>query len=141
MPSSRAQLPEHDVPSEASASPQPGIDIRQALDILSSRSCHSHGHSHHSDSSCDVNIPKEATSMGQTIDLNQVTKFSEEQSLEDVQEIADSLEDKRKELNETRETRESEIRAKLETMTVQELLHEVMTAQEGRVICYRDYDQ
>ena len=47
----------------------------------------------------------------------------------------------RKQLNEAREARESEIRAKLETMTVRELLREVMKAQEGRVMTYRDYDR
>lgn len=150
MPSGRVQLPEHDVPCEdstpvTSARPQSGIDIRQALDILSFRIPHSHGHSHdrshHSGSGCDVNVPNEAKSMGQTIDLNQATKSSEEQAQQDAQEIAHSLEEKRKQLNEAREARESEIRAKLETMTVRELLREVMKAQEGRVMTYRDYDR
>lgn len=79
--------------------------------------------------------------MGQTIDLNQESISSEEQAQKEVEEISHSIEEKREELEQARLNRETEIRAKIESMSVRELLHAVMEAQEGRVLAYRDYDR
>jgi hypothetical protein len=123
-----------------------GIDIGKALDILSSRNSHDYhhshdDHSHHPGPGCHVNVPEEVKYMGQTIDLNQESISSVEQAQKEVEEISHSIEVKREKLGQARWNREIEIRAKLESMSVGELLHAAMEAQESRVSAYRDYDR
>lgn len=72
-------------PSVSQRDPQSGIDIRQALDILASRTPHDHSHKH--DSPCcgggDRKPPTPALkSMGQTIDLFAPTSDSPHSSSE-----------------------------------------------------------
>jgi hypothetical protein len=140
------ELAPYPLATPSSGRPLEGIDIRKALEILSSRNSHDHSHSHDHRShqpgpGCQVNAPEEAQSMGQTIDLNQESISSEEQAQKEVEEISHSIEEKREELEQARLNRETEIRAKIESMSVRELLHAVMEAQEGRVLAYRDYDR
>lgn len=131
-------------PDEAlPAQPQKGIDIRQALDILSSRASndHVHGHYHSSHDGCCMNVPEEAKVMGQTIDLNQQSNFSEALAHREAQELSQSLEKTQKQLEELRGEREIDLRAKLESMSIRELLQTVVATQEGRVLTYREYDR
>lgn len=67
--------------------------------------------------------------MGQEIDLMAAA------------EIEQDLEKRKQELAEERTKREVEIRTKLQTMTVKELLAAVLDAQTGRVATYREYNE
>lgn len=139
-------------PTSPLSSQQQGIDIRQALEILEARNSQGdlHDHCHHLPSAgCNVNVPEEAKSMGQTIDLNapsatdeSKSDLHEQKSEEDqAQAIAEDMEEKRKQLQEARKQREEEIRAELETMSVRELLSAVMESQSERVATYKEYDR
>jgi hypothetical protein len=122
-----------------------GIDIRQALEILSSRSAHSHDDHHDQnndiDGSCHEHVPDEAKAMGQTIDLMTSAGGREEELNEDASGAAapgheQDMEEKKK----ARRKREVAIKEKLQSMNVTDLLGAVMEAQSERVATYREYD-
>lgn len=113
-----------------------GIDIRQALDILSARSSHDHSHSHSGEQAgCQSSATEESKTMGQMIDLSASGK-----SPSDPKAVAKSMEEQKQQLDHERKTREEQIRAELQTMTVKDLLQAVMEAQRERVATYRAYD-
>lgn len=117
--------------SDTNSSSKKGIDIHKALEILSLRSSHDESVDHQNHShDCQHHTPEGGEEMGQTIDLVQ----------EEVDSISKSLEERRKSLREDHAKRGEEIRSKLETMSVSELLNKVMEAQEDRVATYREYD-
>lgn len=109
---------------------QQGIDIRQALSILSARSEPSESHRdgcaccHHGSQ-----VPESAKTMGQTIDLFAPTK-SEKEDHDDV-----------KRLEQERKERLERIRVELNTMTDKDLLQAVLKVQEDRVAAYREYER
>ena len=134
-----------------------GIDIHQALNILSVRSQqHDHHHDHHHDHpldtspatshdcsdqdssthkpiGCRQHIPKGGISMGQHIDLTQTE--------EEAKALVESMELQRQTLEKERQERLLEIKSKLKTMTVKELLGVLTDAQAGRVGTYREYNE
>lgn len=116
-----------------------GIDIRQALEILSSRTSHDHSHERGNEqAACHGSVADEASrAMGQTIDLNATARdpsTSPEAS-------ARSMEEAKKELDEARKARGVEIRSHLESMSVKDLLQAVLEAQRERVAAYHVYDR
>ena len=120
----------------ATESSRQGIDIRQALDILSARTSHDHSHSHSDEQAgCQQSATNESKAMGQTIDLN-----SPEEATPDPEAVAKSMEEEKQKLDRDRKTREEQIRAHLQTMSVKDLLQAVMEAQRERVATYRAYD-
>jgi hypothetical protein len=122
--------------TDATESSRKGINIRQALDILSARTSHDHSHSHSdAQAGCQQNATDESKAMGQTIDLN-----APERATPDPETIAKSMEEERKKLDRDRKTREEQIRAHLQTMSVKDLLQAVIEAQRERVATYRTYD-
>lgn len=122
---------------DATESSRQGIDIRQALDILSARTSHDHSHSHSDkQDGCQKSATIESNAMGQTIDLN----APEEATIADPEAVAKSMEEEKKKLERDRKTREEQIRAHLQTMSVKDLLQAVMEAQKERVATYRAYD-
>lgn len=121
-----------------------GIDIRQALDILASRNSHGHTHEHsyvhgNEQAACQRSATDETRAMGQTIDLNAPANDSSA-SLQ-VERMAQTMEETKKELEKARKAREVEIRAHLKSMSVKNLLQAVMEAQCERVGTYRDFDR
>jgi hypothetical protein len=124
---------------------QQGIDIRVAMEILSERSGEEHSHSEHGGPGCHHHAPKGTeTMMGQTIDMNE----SEEKPASNMEE-GDDDDDKNDEdvkaqqeqLDKDRAKRKIEIEEQLQSMTLKELLHTVMDAQQNRVSTYRDYEK
>lgn len=111
--------------------PQQGIDIHQALSILSERS----GPSAIRQEGCDCchgsHVPEDAKFMGQTIDMFAPTQPSAE--------VEESKEETM--LHKERTERLEKIRQQLHTMTDRELLQAVMKAQEDRVTTYREYER
>ena len=71
--------------------------------------------------------------MGQSIDLTQMEG--------ETQAVSESIEKQRRAIHDERQKRIVEIRAKLESMTVSELVAAVLEAQVGRVETYREYDE
>lgn len=121
------------------ASNTQGIDIRQAMEILASRTSHDHDHdhSHSSDehqAGCQQSATDDAKNLGQTIDL------ATGETTADPATIAMSMEEQKKQLDQDRKIREEQIRAHLQTMSVKDLLQAVMEAQKERVATYRTYD-
>lgn len=122
-----SHLPRKQLQSDA---PQPsGIDIRQAIDILSSRTPNDHTHGHAS---------PELKSMGQTIDLfapssshtaTQTKTASTPSGATTTPVPADSAQQRQK------------IRESLKDFPLSALLKMVLTAQEDRVKTYRLYDE
>jgi hypothetical protein len=132
--------------SGTGTSSQQGIDIRDALEILSARSSeeHSHGHSENGEPGCHHHAPKDSKTMGQTLDMNEVEKQPEsmmEESNDDNDNSDQDVQAQQQQLDEERAKRRIEIEAQLQTMTLKELLHAVMDAQEKRVATYRDYEK
>jgi hypothetical protein len=121
---------------QAPESSKDGIDIFEALGILSSRTGggddHDHSHSHAAGGDCQHHVPEGGTNMGQSIDLV---------STEDAQDIMKSMENQKQELADERTKRRAEIQATLESLTVRELLASVMDVQTARVATYREYDE
>lgn len=125
-----------------------GIDIYQALDILSQRQPH-HSHqprtttasttsttnstttSEHDDA-CHNHIPNGGKDMGQNI------HWMEGETTED---IVASMEQQRRLIDQERQSRLVTIQTKLESMSVSELVAAVLEAQTGRVETYREYDE
>ncbi|KAL3816923.1 hypothetical protein ACHAXA_009118 [Cyclostephanos tholiformis] len=142
------------------ASSSSGIDIRDALAILSARAPHDHDHPSH-----DGVVPRELRGMGQIVDLNATLSnpdpdplannttitTTDDGGVDDEGKIADGrgglreedeieLEQRRKDLESARARRSMEIRNELSSMTTSELLRTIFTAQEGRVATYRTFD-
>lgn len=113
-----------------------GIDIRQALEILASRTSHDHSHSHSEDQAagCQQSATDECKDMGQTIDL------VSGETAPDPAVLAKAMEEEKQQLDQDRQAREEQIRAHLQTMSVKDLLQAVMEAQRERVATYRTYD-
>ena len=132
-----------------------GIDIRQALDILSSRTPHTHDHDHahahdHHDTRCcgggaDNPSSAELKSMGQTIDLLAPSAVS---SVDFSQSSSPSQTTNTTSISTTTTTttitpieRRQKIRDSLRDLPFIALLKMVLTAQEDRVRTYRLYDE
>lgn len=134
----------------ASSSEKDGIDITKALDILSVRASEQEdGVKVPGEPGCGCAVPPSAKSMGQTINLCGETNPKEEDresSLElrarcEAQVLQKELNDKEKDLEQTRKARRQEIQLKLESSSVSELLTALMEAQSKRVSTYREYDR
>lgn len=119
-------------PVSSVASSSEGIDIVKALGILSLRSGDDHEHTHdHGD--CHNHVPEGGKTMGQSIDMAK--------SEEDAKAIVESMENQRREIANARRKRGAEIQATLESLTIRELLTEILAAQSARVAAYREYDE
>ena len=140
-----------------------GIDIRDALTILSARASQHH-HDHHHDE-VDA-IPAELRSMGQTIDMTTAATTAtsegtgddyddanEEKTAEEEDDNGDargsqdqqrSQQQQRGEgvesLERTRARRSEEVRARLSSMPTSELLKTIFASQEERVATYRTFE-
>ena len=148
--------------------PPTGINIQQALTILSARSRNrdhlndddvddngnrdptliTDSHSANDGHSCchGMTVPEHVKTMGQTIDL-----FAMEPSPYDNDDDDDkkepSIERKQKQqqqqqqLEEERAKRRQKLQAELESMTIIELLQAVFRAQQDRVATYKEYER
>lgn len=121
---------------------QSGIDIQQALDILSSRTPHSHApheHDHQETGCCNQggNISEDLKKMGQTIDMlgpAPSSPSSQEQLAQQVLHIQQQQKEKA-------EQHRQDLGASLKAMTkASELIRAVLRAQEDRVQTYQTYD-
>jgi hypothetical protein len=141
-----------------------GIDIRDALTILSARaSQHHHDHQH---DEVDA-IPEELRSMGQTIDMTTAATTAtsegtgddyddanEEKTTEEEDDNGDARgsQDQQRwqqqqqrgegveSLERTRARRSEEVRARLSSMPTSELLKTIFASQEERVATYRTFE-
>jgi len=126
-------------------SSQQGIDVREALHILSLRNPEEHGHSHdhhHQHSSltaCHEAPTKDAVNWGQRIDLGASESSSSNATSQE--EAVANIEKQKEQLEKERAERRAVIEKKLETMSISELLQCVMNSQEQRVATYRSYDK
>jgi hypothetical protein len=123
---------------------QQGIDIRVAMEILSERSGEEHSHSEHGGPGCHHHAPKGTETMGQTIDMNEseekpASKMDE--SNDDDDNNDEDVKAQQVQLDKDRAKRKIEIQEQLQSMTLKELLHAVMDAQQNRVSTYRDYEK
>lgn len=110
-----------------------GIDIQEALSILSART--SDSPSSKSDGGCGCHgskPPENAKNMGQQIDLLADTATVNEQEEAKIQEA---------EVQQERAKRHQEIRIELNSMPELELLKTLLQAQEDRVKAYREYER
>jgi len=126
-------------------SSQQGIDVREALHILSLRNPEEHGHSHdhhhgHSSTACHEPPTKDAVNWGQSIDLVGVSESSSSNATSQEEAVA-NIEKQKEQLEKERAERRAVIEKKLATMSVSELLQCVMNSQEQRVATYRSYDK
>ena len=124
-------------PSVSQRDPQSGIDIRQALDILASRTPHDHSHKH--DSPC-CGGGDELKSMGQTIDLFAPSSDSPHSSSESTSQKTTIMPTSGANAVTPVEQRQK-IRDSLKDLPFISLLKMVLTAQEDRVRTYRLYDE
>lgn len=125
-------------------SQQKGIDIHQALSILSARS--SGPSESRPDGGCDCchgsHVPEDAKSMGQTIDMLAPTSTTTPPSGNETEGESSSIpSDATTLLQKERTERLEKIRQQLLTMTDKELLQAVIKAQEDRVTTYREYER
>jgi Tfp pilus assembly major pilin PilA len=121
-----------------------GIDIRDALEILSARSSEEHSHSENGEPGCHHHAPKDANTMGQTLDMNETENQPAsimDESNDDNDNSDQDVQVQQQQLDEERAKRRIEIEAQLQSMTLKELLHAVMDAQQKRVATYRDYEK
>jgi hypothetical protein len=128
----------------STSSSQKGIDIRDALEILSERSSEEHGHRENTGPGCGCHAPKDAKTMGQTIDMNEAEDQPEsmvEESNDDIDKNDEDTKAQQEQLDKERAKRRVEIESQLQTMTLKELLHAVMDAQQNRVSTYKDYEK
>jgi len=139
-------------PTTTTPSQSNGIDIRDALSILSSRA-KAGGDSSEIKSSSDV--PSELKNMGQTIDIANEMEFAKPNALGcdcirpntngdiPVAKAALSEEEEKKHaaMKAEREKRTKEIQNKLSSMNVGELLGMIFTAQGERVATYKLFDE
>ena len=112
-----------------------GIDIRKALEILSTRSAEPHSHPENGDGGCHHNAPKAAIQWGQRIDLEGDTEDSHKDTTDE------SIEAQREKLEGERAKRRVEIEEKLNSMSVKDLLGCVIQSQHQRVASYRTYNK
>jgi hypothetical protein len=115
---------------------QKGIDIKQALEILSARSAQPDSeHHNHSEGCChSEEAPPNAKSMGQTIDMLREAGSAE------VVKSAEEAEVLQKKVQEDRDKRKSELDKRIQAMTVKELLQSVLESQQQRVRAYGIYN-
>jgi len=111
-----------------------GIDIRQAMAILAERTPHYHHQSEekHADGcSCQnaPDMPPNAASMGQTIDMVQTNQGKKE------------LEEQKRKLEEEKIKRKQQLEARMSSMSPKELLQVVLASQQERVQVYKEYDR
>ena len=131
-------------PSFTEEKSKEGIDIRQALEILSSRTPHSHNdHDHAHGKSCcgggaDKPLPAALKNMGQTIDLFAPTTAS---SIDSSQAQSSSQTVSNNDAPIDPAERRQKIRDTLRNLPLVALLKMVLTAQEDRVRTYRLYDE
>ena len=137
----------------ASSINQSGIDIQRALDILSTRSTCSGNddhhsptngcHHHHANDPNQAATPEELKSMGQIIDLFEDKDQSNNGSDNDITEPEKSAkaEVAKQEQEKQRQVRMEQMMAKLESMTIKELLQTVMQTQQQRVEVYHGYNK
>ncbi|KAG7356369.1 DNA repair REX1-B [Nitzschia inconspicua] len=141
------------IPPTPAAKQQTGIDIRKALEILSTRTPHSHAPHDHDDSShdekmgcCGIHgdeLSEDLKQMGQTIDmLGQATpsaaattiQTSHEREAQEASEIQEQQKEKVAQ-------HKKELAASLKGMTqTSDLLRVLLRAQEDRVKTYQTYD-
>ncbi len=107
---------------------QQGIDIQQALSILSARSEPAEDHNDGCGFCQGSQIPESAKTMGQTIDM--FASGAKEDEMHDDNRLVDE-----------RTERLSKIRVELDAMTDRELLQTVLKTQEDRVATYREYER
>jgi hypothetical protein len=146
---------------------QEGIDIRQALEILSVRAAQSnhHGEAENNEACHHHGVPQEAREWGQRIDLtaegkwgdgekeerhdgaaNDSSSFSskkpktERSDTDRASEDSKAGEDQKRRPEEERTKRQAELVGKLQTMSVRELLRCVLESQQQRVATYKAYD-
>jgi hypothetical protein len=109
-----------------------GIDVRLALEILSLRSPENHDHGDEADA-CRHHASSETQSLGQVINIAPSEDIS-------IQEETKDLIEQQNLLKEEREKRRSELRVKLESMSLDDLLQTVLEAQQQRVKAYHSFD-
>lgn len=109
-----------------------GIDINQALSILSARSQSGPG-DRNVENGCPcchgTPAPDNAHKMGQTLDLEARNETVKEQNTGE-----------EKKLQEERDNRQEEIKQRLNSMSEAELIQAFLNAQEDRVKTYREYE-
>ena len=151
-----------DPSSQNDQSVQNGIDIKEAMSILSSRANDGGDVELRDEHQRDVpaKVVQERKDMGQTIDLDasgiQWTKMGQgqqgqgqgqcpcpppaEDAVSAAAEADPDAQEKRKALEEQGKKNEAELRAKLDDMSVSELLKAAMSAQSERTLTYKTYD-
>lgn len=125
----------------SSSSNEKGIDIQQALEILSQRGTNTGLSSSRTGGvglKCNCcEKPANFASLGQTIHLiddDNDTEHPNEAVLRDMEAL-------KQKVNEERQQRQKELETKLDTLSKEELLKCFFEAQEQRVQTYRLYDQ
>jgi hypothetical protein len=119
---------------------QKGIDIKEALKILSARSSSQSGDSESKkendgyDCYHGTQLPDNAKTMGQIIDLlgKQATQFDVE---------ASKQKQEQQKIQRQRAERHEKIQQELNSMSETKLLQAVLKAQEDRVKTYREYER
>lgn len=118
--------------NETSNTSQNGIDIRQALEILSQRSTND-GSAAETQGKCTCSIhhaPKVTQELGQILRLNP----------QDEQEELQDMAAQKFSLRVEREERRKALEAKLEEMSLHDLVQAVLEAQQQRVRIYQQYN-
>ena len=135
-----------------------GISIRDALAIMDARS--ESGGERHGNSMMDGEgnaISDEQKNMGQTIDLLAWTKMGKGQQQSFCPETDDfdgnnvdpslksqrlkDAEEGKKKIDENRKQRDVEIKTRLQTLSVSELINALFEAQRERVVTYKEFDK
>lgn len=116
---------------------QKGIDIKNALSILSERSSQPGDKESKTEDGCNCHgtlAPENARNMGQTIDLfaHQATQFDPE---------AAKQRQEQERIQQERTERHAKIQQQLNSLSESELLKAVLKAQEDRVKTYREYER
>lgn len=140
---------------------QNGINIKEAMSILSSRANDGGDVELRDEHQRDVpaKVVQERKDMGQTIDLDasdlQWTKMGQggqqgqdqcpcppptEDAISAAAEADPDAQEKRRALEEQRKKNEADLRAKLDGMSVSQLLKAAMSAQSERTLTYKTYD-
>lgn len=143
-------------PSSPSHQSNSGINIRDALSILSSRA-KTGGDADILSSSSSNNakavVPNELKKMGQTIDIVNEMEFTKSTAIgcncaannnnDDDDDASPSPSEKKKHqaMKLEREQRSKEIQSKLQSMDVADLLKMIFAAQEERVVTYNLFDE
>ena len=118
---------------------QKGIDIQEALSILSVRTeSSSYQNDENGCGCCGGQVPKNAKQMGQTIDL-----FGEQTGEPEVnpKQTKEDSEEEEKMKQERAKKRREEIQLELNKMSERELLQAILKTQEDRVKTYREYER